>query len=85
MHDVEKSNLPQVSECSSTTVHSAIQPQITDQHGQQAMSLFTGAVIHGGQFNISSLNQSPTLATPETEIKSAKRYKRLKGLDSDSE
>ena len=39
------------------------------------MSMFTGAVIHGGQFNIfsiSSLNQSPivTLATPETEMKS---------------
>ena len=47
------------------------------QQGQQAMSIFTGAVIHGGQFNIfiiSSLNQSPTLATPETEIKSTKRY-----------
>ena len=51
------------------------------------MSLFTGAVIHGGQFNssIDSLNQSPTLATPEAEIKSTMRYKRLKVLDSDSE
>ena len=55
--------------------------------GQQAMSLFTGAVIHGGKFNISinSLNQSPTLATPEAEIESTMRYKRLKVLDSDSE
>ena len=85
-HVVEKSNLSQVSECFSTTVHSA--GSAADyQQGQQAMSLFTGAVIHGGQFNISinSLNQSPTLATPEAEIKSTMRYKRLKVLDSDSE
>ena len=82
----EESKLSQVSECFSTTVHSA--GSAADyQQGQQAMSLFTGAVIHGGQFNISisSLNQSPTLATPEAEIKSTKRYKRLKVLDSDSE
>ena len=84
-HVVEKSNLSQVSECFSTTVHSA--GSAADyQQGQQAMSLFTGAVIHGGQFNISinSLNQSPTLAPPEAE-KSTMRYKRLKVLDSDSE
>ena len=83
---VEKSNLSQVSECFSTTVHSA--GSAADyQQGQQTMSLFTGAVIHGGQFNISinSLNQSPTLATPEAEIKSIMRYKRPKVLDSDSE
>ena len=82
--NVEKSNLSQISECSTTTVHSA--SSTTDyEQGQQAMSIFTGAVIHGGQFNISisSLNPSPTLATPETEIKSTKRYKRLKILDSD--
>jgi len=81
-HDVENSNLSQVSDCYTTTVHSA--SSVADyQQGQQAMSIFTSAVIHGGQFNISisSLNQSP----PETEIKSAKRYKRLKVLDSDSE
>ena len=85
-HVVEKSNLSQVSECFSTTVHSA--GSAADyQQGQQAMSLFTGAVIHGGQLNISinSLNQSPTLGTPEAQIKSTKRYKRLKVLDSDSE
>jgi len=84
--DVEKSNLSHVSECSTTTVHSA--SSAADYHqAQQAMSIFTCAVIHGGQFNIpiSSLIQSPTLATPETEIKSTKRYKRLKVLDSDSE
>ena len=73
-HDAEK--FPQVSECSTTTVRSA--GSAADyQQGQQAMSIFTGAVIHGGQFNIfiiSSLSQSPTLATPETEIKSTKRY-----------
>ena len=81
-HIVEKSNLSQVSECFSTTVHSA--GSAADyQQGQQAMSLFTGAVIHGGQFNISinSLNQSPTLATPEAEIKSTIRYKRLRSQD----
>ena len=58
------------------------------QHGQQAMSLFTGAVIHGGQISISinSLNQSPTLTTQETEVKTpSQRYKRLKVLDSDSD
>ena len=73
--------LSTVSECSRTTVHSA--GSAADyQQGQQAMSIFTGPVIHGGQFNISisSLNQSPTLATPKTEIKSRKRYKRLKRL-----
>lgn len=43
-HVVEKSNLSQVSECFSTTVHSA--GLAADyQQGQQAMSLFTGAVI----------------------------------------
>ena len=48
-HVVEKSNLSQVSECFSTTVHSA--GSAADyQQGQQAMPLFTGAVIHGGQF-----------------------------------
>ena len=85
-HVVEKSNLSQVSECFSTKVHSAGSAADYKQ-GQQAMSLFTGAVIHGGQFNfsINSLNQSPTLTTPEDEIKSTKRYKRLKVLDSDSE
>ena len=78
--------LSTVSECSTATVHSA-SSAADYQQGRQAMSIFTGAVIHGGQFNISisSLNQSPTPATPETEIKSRKRYERLKVLDSDSE
>ena len=52
------------------------------------MSLFTGAVIQGGQLDISisSRNQSLTLATPETdkEIKSTKMYKSLKLLYSGS-
>ena len=84
--NAEKSSLSQVSECPTTTVHSA-SSDADYQQGQQAMSIFTGAVIHGGQVNISisSLNQSPTLATPETEIKSTKRCKRLKVLVSDSE
>ena len=70
VHDAEKSNFPQVSECSTTTVHS-VSSAADYQQGQQAMSIFTGAVIHGGQFNIfsiSSLNQSPTFASPEIEI-----------------
>ena len=78
-YDIEKSNFSQVSECSTTTVHSA-SSAADYQQGQQAMSIFTGAFIHGGQFNIfiiTSLNQSPTLATPETEMKCTKRYKRL--------
>ena len=83
--NAEKSSLSQVSECLATTVHSA-SSAADCQQGQQAMSIFTGAVVHGGQFNISisSLNQSPTLATPETEIKSTKRCKGLKVLVSDS-
>ena len=74
--NVEKSGFSQVSECSTITVHSA-SSAADYQQGQQTMSIFIVAVIHGGQFNISisSLNQSPTLATPETEIKSTKRNK----------
>ena len=52
------------------------------------MSLFKGAVIHGGQFTISinSLNQSPKLFIQETKDESPpKQYKRLKVLDSDSD
>ena len=70
----------------SSEVHSA-SDQI-QQHGQQAMSLFSGAVIHGGQFSISinSLNQSPRLTIQEAKGESSpKRYKRLKVLDSDSD
>ena len=39
------------------------------------------------EFNISvkSLNKSPTVTSPETEMKSTTRYKRLNILDSDSE
>ena len=64
-HFVQKSSSSQVSECSTTTVHSA-SSAADYQQGQQAMPIFTGAVIDGGQLNISisSLNQSPTLATP---------------------
>ena len=79
-HDAEKSNFPQVFECSTTTVRSA-SLAADYQQGQQAMSIFTGAVIQCAWRSIqhlykviSSLNQSPTLATPETEIKSTKRY-----------
>ena len=81
--NAEKSSLSQVLK--------VLRPQFSSaadyQQGQRAISIFTGAVVHGGQFNISisSLNQSPTFATPETENKSTKRYKRLKVLVSDSE
>ena len=80
--DVEKSNLSQVSECSSAKVHTA-SSAADYQHNQKAMLLFSGAAIRDGQFNISisSLIKSPTLATPETEIKSTKRYIRLKVLE----
>ena len=57
-----------------------------DQRSQQAMSLFTGTVIHGGQFSnsINSLDQSLKLALQEAKVESSpKRYKRLKVLDSD--
>ena len=71
----------------STTVHNLASSAADYQHGRPAGNVaFTGAVIQGGQLNISirSLNQSPTLATPDTDIESTKRYKRLKLLDSDS-
>ena len=69
----------QVSECPTTTVHSA-SSAADYQQGQQAVSIFTGAVIHGGQFNIciSSFNQSPNLATPEAENKVHKEVQRAK-------
>ena len=53
----------------STTVHYLASSAADYQHGRPAGNVaFTGAVIQGGQLNISirSLNQSPTLATPET-------------------
>ena len=84
VHSLEKTNSSQVGECS-TEIPSA---NLVAEHHQQAMSLFMGAVIHGGQFSISlnSLNQSPKLAIQEVEVKSSpKRYKRLKVLDSDSD
>lgn len=82
--NVEKLNSSQVCK-NSTSIHSA-NSAAEYQHGQQAMSLFTGAVIHGGQSSIfvNSLNQSPTLATQETEP-SSKRNKRLKVPESDSD
>ena len=48
------------------------------QLSQQAMSLLTRAVIHGGQFSISinSLNQYTKLAVQEAKVESSpKRYK----------
>ena len=84
--NVDKLGFSQVSECSTITVNSA-SSAADYQQGQQAMSIFIGAAIHGGQFNISisSLNQSSTLATPETEMKSTKRHKRLRVPNPDSE
>lgn len=87
VHSLEKTNSSQVGECSTDPSASSAGRSAADHH-QQAMSLFTGAVIHGGQFSISinSLNQSPKLAIQEVEVKSSpKRYKRLKVLDSDSD
>ena len=84
VHSLEKTNPSQVGKCS-TEIPSA---SFAADHHQQAMSLFTGAVIHPGQLSISiySLNQSPKLAIQEVEVKSSpKRYKRLQVLDSDSD
>lgn len=55
----EKTNSFQVGGCS-TEIPSA---SSAVEHNQQAMSLLTGTVIHGGQFRISinSLNQSKKL------------------------
>ena len=49
VHSLEKSNSSQVGKCS-TEIPSA---SSAAEHHQQAMSLFKGAVIHGGQFSIS--------------------------------
>ena len=56
----------------------------------QLLTFFDGqfwTVLKEEEFNISvkSLNQSPTFASSETEMKSTTRYKRLNVLDSDSE
>ena len=53
----------------STTVHNLASSAADYQHNPAGNVAFTGAVIQGGQLNISirSLNQSPTLATPETD------------------
>ena len=60
VHRLEKKNSSQVGECSSEIPSAS---SVAERH-QQAMSLFMGVVIHGGQFSISinSLNQSPKLA-----------------------
>ena len=84
VHSLEKTNSSQVGECSTEIPSASLAPD----HHQQAMSLFTGAVIHGDQFSISinSLNQSLKLSIQDVEVKtSLKRYKRLKVLDSDSD
>ena len=52
--NVEKSSLSQVSECSATTVHSTTS---ADGRRLSTMSISTGAVIRGGQFN--TLYQQP--------------------------
>ncbi|XP_031554010.1 uncharacterized protein LOC116291027 [Actinia tenebrosa] len=70
-----------------TTFNSATS-SVDSRHGQQALSLFSGAVIHGGQFSIkiNSLNQSPTLSQAVESLTALKRYKRIKVLsDSDSD
>lgn len=69
-HDVEKPNVSQVSEGFRPQFIQLVRPQIINMASHVDIS-------------ISSLHQSPTLATPETEIKFTKRYKRLKVLDSD--
>ena len=57
----------------------------------QLLTFFDGQFLtvfkeEAKEFNISvrSLNQSPTLTSPETEMKYTTKYKRLKVLDSDS-
>ena len=84
VHSLEKTNSSQVGECSNDIPSASS----AAEHHQQAVSLFTGSVIHGGQFSISinSLNQSSKFAIQEVGVKSSpKRYNRLKVLDSDSD
>ena len=59
--------------------------QQSKQAAQQPLSLFSGAVISGGQISlaINTLNQSPTLSVQEKGP--SKTYKRIKPLDSDSD
>ena len=86
-----KRNSPNGAEC----IHQRIYHYGTKERRQrrlstQLLTFFDGqfwTVFKEEEFNISvkSLNQSPTLTFPETEMKSTTRYKRLKVLDSDSE
>ena len=77
-HNVKKPNLSQLSEGVSTTVHSA-SLVANYQHGQPAMSLFTGAVIQGGQLDISisSLNHRPWPLQKLIEISRNKIHKNV--------
>ena len=76
VHSLKKTNSSQLGECS-TEIPSA---SSAAEHHQQAMSLFTGAAIHGGQFSISinSLNQSPKLAIQEVEVVFSKEVQKAK-------
>ncbi len=58
--------------------------EVEHQQQQQAMALFSGAVIQGGHISISinSLNQSPVAVT---ENVSPQKYKRIRLIDSDSD
>ena len=73
--NVEKSSLSQVSECSATTVHSTTSAADYQQCRSLPVLLF---MVVNSTISISSLNQPPTLATPETEIKSTKKGTRLR-------
>lgn len=55
--------------------------------GKQAMALFSGAVIQGGNFsiNINTVNQSPTLTTNPCSPAALSKWKRLRPLESDSD
>ena len=57
------------------------------QQGQQAMSIFTGAVIHGGQFNvsISSLKSITDLGHSRNWDKVHKEVQKTKSTRLDSE
>ena len=58
--------------------------EVEHQQQQQAMALFSGAVIQGGHISISinSLNQSPVAVT---ENVSPQKYKRIRLIESDSD
>ena len=55
------------------------------RHSQQAVSLFSGTVIQGGQFRTESNQQLESIHKLAVQESSTKRHRPFKVLDSDSD